>query len=449
MPPKAKAAAPKAPPPPKAKAKAATQSCIQRPKAAKIRRASSGEIVHEWRQLALPSGVENLDWSSLASYVYISGGSGGVILARFAVGESRQLCCVKPQRADASAELFASFLAEALGVATARLRVVPKTEEISRALKRAVPAIEEHANQLEIKILAGTHFFGILDFVNGPIMEGLDFVETLQRQSNDTIEQFWQALGKLIAFDCIINNYDRLPLIWDNGGNLKNVMIDDGCSVSCELRVIGIDQAVRAITCKDGLDAYCTRLHQLTRSVFSAEGSQDLLEGPFKRMSDAVNTSFVGRLSLDSVQLRIGICKAFQDFARRFQSGELGSVLTACQSRVVETFHGRPECVGASQFEVNNFKVLIESAVAAISEEIQRLAVPEGVLGAFSAAFPAGHLDRDELVLFLQLLEPTITEEMISRICTVFSGQVKAVQPHLPQEGGTINCKAFLQWMFS
>eukprot|EP00930_Biecheleria_cincta_P095121 TRINITY_DN87144_c0_g1_i1.p1 TRINITY_DN87144_c0_g1~~TRINITY_DN87144_c0_g1_i1.p1 ORF type:complete len:449 (+),score=63.98 TRINITY_DN87144_c0_g1_i1:114-1460(+) len=448
MPPKAKTAAAKGPPPPKAKAKSATQSCAERPKAAKIRRASSGEIVQEWREQALPGSVEKLDWSSLESFVYISGGSGGVILVRFAGGESSQLCCVKPQRTDAAAELFASFLAEALGVPTARLRVLPKTEEICRALKKAVPAIEEHANQLEIKILAGTHFFGILEFVNGPIMEGIDFVETLQRQSHDAVEQFWQALGKLIAFDCIINNYDRLPLIWDNEGNLKNVMID-GCSVSRELRVVGIDQAVRAITRKDGLDAYCARLRQLTRSVFSREGSQGLLEGPFKRINDAIHTSFMGRLSLDSVQVRIGICNAFQDFSRRLQSGELGSILTSCQSWVAETFHERPEGVGASQIELHNFKFLVESAVAAISEEIGRLAVPAGVLGAFSAAFPAGHLQRDELVLFLQLLEPTISEDMIGRIFTVLSDQVKAVPPHLPKDGESIDCEVLLQWMFS
>eukprot|EP00930_Biecheleria_cincta_P010399 TRINITY_DN112500_c0_g1_i1.p1 TRINITY_DN112500_c0_g1~~TRINITY_DN112500_c0_g1_i1.p1 ORF type:complete len:250 (-),score=30.47 TRINITY_DN112500_c0_g1_i1:56-805(-) len=85
----------------------------------------------------------------------------------------------------------------------------------------------------------------------------------------------------------------------------------------------------------------------------------------------------------------------------------------------------------------------------AISEQIQRLTVPEGLLGVFSAAFPAGRLDRDEVVLFLKLLEPTITEEMIHRICAVLSNQVKAVPSHLRHEGEAIDCNMFLQWMFS
>lgn len=78
----------------------------------------------------------------------------------------------------------------------------------------------------------------------------------------------------------------------------------------------------------------------------------------------------------------------------------------------------------------------------------QKKAIAEGLLGVFSAAFPAGHLDTDQVVLFLKFLVPTITEEMLHRICTVLSDQNKAAPSH-PKEGGTVDCKKLLQWMLS
>jgi len=35
-----------------------------------------------------------------------------------------------------------------------------------------------------------------------------------------------RTLGTLIAFDMIINNFDRLPCIWENGGNAGNIMFE-------------------------------------------------------------------------------------------------------------------------------------------------------------------------------------------------------------------------------
>jgi hypothetical protein len=38
-------------------------------------------------------------------------------------------------------------------------------------------------------------------------------------------KEFLRALGSLVAFDMIINNFDRLPCVWDNQGNPGNIMV--------------------------------------------------------------------------------------------------------------------------------------------------------------------------------------------------------------------------------
>lgn len=78
----------------------------------------------------------------------------------------------------------------------------------------------------------------------------------------------------------------------------------------------------------------------------------------------------------------------------------------------------------------------------------QKKAIAEGLLGVFSAAFPAGHLDNQQVILFLKFLVPTITEEMLDRICTDLSNQNKALPSH-PKEGGAVDCKKLLHWMLS
>jgi len=51
-------------------------------------------------------------------------------------------------------------------------------------------------------------------------------------------------VGRILAFDVLINNWDRLPLIWDNVGNTENILFTDSNLV------YGIDQSVQSINPK-------------------------------------------------------------------------------------------------------------------------------------------------------------------------------------------------------
>ena len=65
-------------------------------------------------------------------------------------------------------------------------------------------------------------------------------VATLHTAGREHLRQ----MGRVIAFDCLIFNWDRLPCVWDNTGNPGNVMFnrnnDLGCIDSCCMH-IGID----------------------------------------------------------------------------------------------------------------------------------------------------------------------------------------------------------------
>jgi hypothetical protein len=56
------------------------------------------------------------------------------------------------------------------------------------------------------------------------------------------LSSFWQNL----AFDIYVNNWDRLPIIWDNEGNLGNLFYqkkEDGAEA-----IFGIDQSITCIS---------------------------------------------------------------------------------------------------------------------------------------------------------------------------------------------------------
>jgi len=58
----------------------------------------------------------------------------------------------------------------------------------------------------------------LMEYVSGSVLMGLSHEEYL---SSDVC---CQEIGELLAFDLLINNYDRLPLVWNNTGNSGNII---------------------------------------------------------------------------------------------------------------------------------------------------------------------------------------------------------------------------------
>ncbi|CAJ1347203.1 unnamed protein product, partial [Effrenium voratum] len=376
----------KAPPPPKAAGKSPAKV---------VDRRLSFDVIRQWRTTGGSNNLTCLDWTSIDSLVYASGGSGGVVLVRFQ-GES-QICCVKPQRLEAKGELCASLLADALDVATARLRILPVTPELVEAFRNAKLEIEDHRVHMEKKILADAKHLGILEFVHGPTMEGQDFVDIFQGQGQDWLEQFWIEAGRLTAFDCLINNLDRLPIIWDNDGNLKNLMVE--VSETGMPRVVGIDQAVRGISSEPGLAKYVQSVRELVRATGNTGWPQSRY---VRRLEQVVQDNFQGKFTVHVQGLQRGLQQGFRRFAWQWSSQMLGNHIEEALTEVAAVF----DCTAA---ELWLLRRQLQDSASAVAEEVEKMEmhqVPPPILATFRKLLPLGHLTKDQLAKLLHELDP-------------------------------------------
>jgi hypothetical protein len=75
-------------------------------------------------------------------------------------------------------------------------------------------------------------------------------------------------LGRLTSFDVLTNNWDRLPLIWNNKGNGENIIL-------CNDFVIGIDHTICSIhpeDCKPQYDQYIEKVRCLVTELNGSPG---------------------------------------------------------------------------------------------------------------------------------------------------------------------------------
>lgn len=76
-------------------------------------------------------------------------------------------------------------------------------------------------------------------------------------------------IGRMMAFDILIFNYDRLPCVFQNGGNTENVMIaDDGSVVAIDSMISGFDISNPAA--REQFEAFLKRVGALVASTLAA-----------------------------------------------------------------------------------------------------------------------------------------------------------------------------------
>jgi len=99
-----------------------------------------------------------------------------------------------------------------------------------------------------------------------PIYTVMEYVPVVQKSFQEITPENWREIGNIMAFDVFINNWDRLPLIWDHQGNIDNIMFSKDGSVK------GIDQSVTGIyeaQKPEYLERVSALLEELTRIDFS------------------------------------------------------------------------------------------------------------------------------------------------------------------------------------
>jgi hypothetical protein len=88
-----------------------------------------------------------------------------------------------------------------------------------------------------------------------------------------TAERLFRSMGEVIACDMLVNNFDRVPLLWTNAGNANNLMCQ--FKDAAKARCVSIDTTSIAITAPEGVDNYLTKL-----SAVLTEMKTGSLEGP-------------------------------------------------------------------------------------------------------------------------------------------------------------------------
>jgi len=99
---------------------------------------------------------------------------------------------------------------------------------------------------------------------------------------NDGGKMVLRFLGSVLAFDMLVNNFDRLPCIWSNAGNPGNIMFsDNGEPIAIDNMPCCLQAGVESQ--KQVLEEYMERVKRLARSVAA---SPDTEHQDFKRVRD-------------------------------------------------------------------------------------------------------------------------------------------------------------------
>jgi len=256
--------------------------------------------------------VNAVPWDTALMHVRVKGGReqgvSGVDIVEFANGSA--ICLRKVM----ITEIVADRVAAAMDVNIAKMRIVKPSD-------REYDDISALRSRLRFKL-----------YVKEPIMI-LAFVpgSDLSAAWSEPSQELFHGLGRLCALDMLLNNMDRVPFpLWDNLGNLSNVMRDhEGCPV-------GIDQQVNPISEHTGLEAYVARLCRLVKLVVAAcsavdccdaqkEAVQDMTAPLRRRLACAMCGFEVSEaMALALVQ---GIGEGLEDAAKSWRSGCLQRAL--------------------------------------------------------------------------------------------------------------------------
>lgn len=155
-----------------------------------------------------------------------------------------------------------------------------------------------------------------MEFIPGKDLEQLSSQDRQLFQGREG-KRLLHEIGRLICLDIVTNNWDRLPVIWHNEGNSKNVFFQERTdeSGSKQWSVVGIDQGLTALSRElhaEGYDNYMDRVQRLITHISSKpEEEAEQLQKLRTCLKDLFQLS-----PQDSLEIQAGILAAAADFAK-------------------------------------------------------------------------------------------------------------------------------------
>jgi len=89
-----------------------------------------------------------------------------------------------------------------------------------------------------------------MEFLSGQVLSGTSYVDAFKDQ------EFNREIGRVIALDLLLNNFDRFPIIWQHDGNASNLMIQSDSTAAGKYKLHAIDQSYNRILNDKNAAAY-------------------------------------------------------------------------------------------------------------------------------------------------------------------------------------------------
>jgi len=179
-------------------------------------------------------------------------------------------------------------------------------------------------------------FFMVQEFVPGQDLPSLGpaklrIIFTLSENSPTSP---LRQLGWIMAFDILINNFDRLPLVWENDGNLANVFFrNDGDQ---HYQIVGIDQAVTTIdpaVSQKGVENYLKKVEEFIDPLID---SPTMLHTRLLKVQDSLLTWSGFDFNHDQIlALQFFILEAVASYGKSLNREALTVIKSWVQKRVV------------------------------------------------------------------------------------------------------------------
>eukprot|EP01103_Thecamoeba_quadrilineata_P016990 TRINITY_DN5864_c0_g1_i1.p1 TRINITY_DN5864_c0_g1~~TRINITY_DN5864_c0_g1_i1.p1 ORF type:complete len:328 (+),score=68.87 TRINITY_DN5864_c0_g1_i1:39-986(+) len=203
-------------------------------------------------------------WSIAERLKRSSEGSAGVFILELKDGTRT---VIKPC-SEPALELFAGRFLEQLGLHVPGARLVEYSDREWEDLRSCCLRLGKLTNfPIKVEREMQRPFFIVMEYV-----EGIDLMSFRDYKTDEEVglsPKQIEDLGILVAGDMFLNNWDRLPFVWKNGGNPYNILIssEDGSGV------IAIDQ--KSTTLIDlGIERYVTSVEDFLKALAKDVGKE-------------------------------------------------------------------------------------------------------------------------------------------------------------------------------
>eukprot|EP00743_Colponemidia_sp_Colp-15_P007891 GILK01008546.1.p1 GENE.GILK01008546.1~~GILK01008546.1.p1 ORF type:complete len:491 (-),score=55.50 GILK01008546.1:149-1585(-) len=231
-----------------------------------------------------PAGnIQDLNWDKVCAISASPEGSGGVFFVDF----KENGIVVLKSSATIAQEIYAVKLQQRLGIPCPDFRMIRFTDEEFTAARTKLLQMSQSDGALNIKISRALDrpFWVVMQYISGQSLEecGQKCVSECFNIHESSGAKRLSQFGRLIMFDAAINNFDRAPVIWNNEGNARNIML--GVESDAELgnqprytSVFAIDSRVVSISLstvagKDNMMRYLNKVEAFLKETREVAGS--------------------------------------------------------------------------------------------------------------------------------------------------------------------------------